>query len=304
MCGGAPMLLNPGSWGVGLYANLSIAYRYRELLANVVATGGAVRGGSAADIVRVWDNVFQGGGDFFSGSICFSISGVELIAIEVSEKYGVLTCMVFFSCDDRVFVRKAPVSDFVFEKSFLCDSAVPVFPGQSGDVFLYRFVALSDWPGFWRAFDFLVRIALDRFSVGDGFLESRAVDAMPHNSVFGEFGICFFDLDVAGSDFLCRSFYIYRVCHTLIMRDPFSFSGCGYTCFADLYLAVCARLGVRGDLFGSVRKEFDLQRLYAPASVSRVKLYKAFRGFEPEVSLTPKLRMMRFMLYRGFGGNF
>lgn len=225
-----------------------------------------------------------------------------VVAIKCSSGRAQEVCTLFYEREGGLRVRKH-ASRLDERGACVLLQAGPeekVHPGIAFDFFIYQCAIEREWPKLREALTMFIGVAFQRFAAEDSTLIGLAVDAIPRNSVMDSSGALeFFDLEFADYGKVARSFFIYRVCISLMTRRAKLFAGAGFSCLYEVYLYLCQQHDVSPALRQDVSREAAFQARVQGRSPKKPRYYRVLRPFARHVGLATRLRLLAYRIQIG-----
>lgn len=218
--------------------------------------------------------------------------GVLALKRSVSRYDGI--CTIFRECDAVVWVHK--YSHIQGGRQTL--PGQPIFSGVAYDIYLRQLAARGDWLAWLQAVQRFIEKVFSRFALNADILRGAAVDAVARNAILDDQGeIVFFDLECAEYTTPRKTFFIYRLCCSLVGRNAEYLTGSGFICLYELYFYLCAHFSLDARAYiEDVRCEADFQAWISGQSIKRVKYFKGLKPFALKQPMAQKLRQLRYAL--------
>lgn len=218
----------------------------------------------------------------------------DVVAIKrsISRQDGV--CTVFQSQGGAVQVLKCTLAQAA-EQVLL---GQPIFPGVAYDIYLRQLAACGDWLAWRQALRRFVEEVFRRFPLTPDTLQGAAIDAIARNAVLDEgAGIAFFDLEFADYAAPSKTFFIYRLCLSLMGRRAEYLAGSGFTCLYEVYCHLCSCFALDARAYvQDVCREAAFQSWVSGQPIRKVKYGKGLQPFAPGQRLVQKLCRLMYAL--------
>jgi hypothetical protein len=284
-----------------LLVDMVAAREYPEFLANLLSSCGLVSYEGVERVLDAWLAVRKGHSHALLEPYLISQLPEALLdtlkdgvlAVKWSEGRAQEISTLFFQRSGRLYVKKCRGGEeFCAEKI--------IYEGVAYDMNLYQRALESDWQGFIQGLNIFVSSAFERFSMACDLLTPCAVDAVPRNSVVSSCGeVQFFDLEVTGGTPVDKSFYIYRVCVSVVGRNRGLLKGGHLKCIWDVYRYLCQSQGLKEFcILQDMRREAALQARHTGKKIRKIKRYRPFCGFDEGSSLQGRFRLFFYSLQK------
>lgn len=249
--------------------------------------------------LHVWQSIQEGRWTaLLAGNLCQSIPedltaamqhGVVAIKRAVTRKDGI--CTVFTEREGELLVQKCTLEQAA--GGLLAGQRI--LPGVACDMYLRRLAARGDWE-WWHAFiRAFVAEVFARYSTDDEHLSGMAIDAIARNAVIDDLaGISFFDLEFSEYGDIPKTFYIYRLCLSLMGHRAEYMRNSGFTCLYEFYSHLCTHFVLdAGRYFSDVRREVAFQAWVSGRPAKKPGYFRGLRPFAPGLSARQKVGRIR-----------
>lgn len=226
----------------------------------------------------------------------------NVVAIKrtVSRQDGV--CTLFQEREGSVWVCKGTLAEAADQTLV----GLPISPGVAYDMHLRQLAARGDWSAWCQALECFVEAVFLRFALSADSLQGQAIDAIARNAVLDErAGIAFFDLEFTDYTAPAKTFFIYRLCLSLVGRRGEYLADSGFTCLYELYCHLCVCFSLDSAAYvADVRREAAFQAWVCARPDKPVKYFKGLQAFARRQTFAQRLRRLRYALrllgQRGF----
>lgn len=218
----------------------------------------------------------------------------DVVAIKraVSRQDGV--CTVFQEHEDTLWVCKGTLAQAAEHRL----TGLPISPGVAYDMHLRRLAARGDWAAWRQALEGFIEAVFQRFALSADSLQGEAIDAIARNAVLDDrAGIAFFDLEFADYTTPAKTFFIYRLCLSLVGQRGEYLADSGFTCLYELYCHLCACFALDAAAYvADVRREAAFQAWVFARPGKSAKYFKGLQAFAGRQTFTQRLRRLRYAL--------
>lgn len=217
-----------------------------------------------------------------------------VVAVKRSLERQSNICTLFSERDGHLSVEKRPL-DCAADPA---GATQPIFPGMACELYLCQLAAQGDWARWRQALEQFVATVFSRFALDNERLQGLAIDAIARNAVIDEHGqLAFFDLEFAEYGPLPKSFFIYRLCLSLMGRRAHHLAGSGFSCLYEVYCHLCQHFDLAPDnLCRDVRLEVAFQARISDAQAKRPRYYRVLKPFARQSGLLKHWRNLRYRL--------
>ncbi len=296
-------LVFPSLSACGLIIRDVALQKYPEFAANIIS-GYDVRSSGRALLEPsvVWDLVFSNKLEslldaYKTNVIPSAFSALlteDIVALKLSANRVDNVCTIFVDGADGFQVVKISLASLLSGDASELIRLAPkenVYAGVGLDVLLYQKAYQQDWVGVFQCLQDLFDEVFSRFSVSNEALQSTTIDMIPRNALLDMSGrINFFDIEYIDAGQVKKTFFIYRVCLSVMGRKGYLFSGCGYDSIYDVYNYFCEFYGYKSTLKLDVSREFEFQCKVNGPSKEKVSFFWALKPFSVKKGLVVRLK--------------
>jgi hypothetical protein len=173
-----------------------------------------------------------------------------------------------------------------------------VYAGVGIDIVLYRKAGLKDWVGVVQCLQGFFDEVFSRYSVSSSALRDVVIDMIPRNALVDVSGrVVFFDIEFVGAGDVEKTFFIYRVCISVMGKKGYLFAGCGFDCIYDVYMFFCKYYALKCDIKLEIKRELEFQARVNGSSKTKLNFFWALKTFSLEkgfaVRFKKRLRRIR-----------
>lgn len=258
--------------------------------------------GARRDPLHVWQSIRDGSWQsLLAGNLRSAMPedlaavmrpGVVAIKRVTTRQDGV--CTIFWECDGELHVDKCSLA----QADHRGLTGQRILPGLACDMYLRQLAAGGNW-ALWLDFvrGFVAEV-FARYSTDDVMLSGIAIDAIARNAVIDEVdGISFFDLEFSEYGDLPRTFYIYRLCLSLMGHRAAYMKGSGFCCLYEFYCYLCANFSLDvGRYFADVRREVEFQAWVTGRPAKAANYFRGLKPFASGLSVRQHIRRMSLRL--------
>ena len=276
--------------------------KYPEFAANIISGCDIKDSGSAVlESAVVWDMIFNNKDD--SSLEAYKVSEVpsmfsalvaeNIVALKLSANRADNVCTIFVDAADGLQVIKISLASLLSgDAAELIRLAAKesVYAGVGLDILLYQKAHQQDWAGVFQCLQDFFDEVFSRFSVNHETLQATTIDMIPRNALLDMSGrINFFDIEYTDAGQVKKTFFIYRVCLSVMGRKGYLFAGCGYDSIYEVYDYFCKFFGFKSTVKLEVKREFEFQCKVNGPSKKKISFFWALKPFSVKKGFTARV---------------